>query len=271
MKLLRIVFLVCISCNLFSQQINHGQHPQGDSAKAAKNAHPDSGDVAVQKVIQASDTGEIPEGVIYVRKPHINPFIKVDYKLFLSRVMLAPVEVPVGDGIMPEIDTVPIYDSAYYKRAFYVKNTDKNYPVKSEFYAKYFAENLHYQYSSADTPRVDTLTIGMEILSNGKVKYITPYTELAGNMPKEMLDQLTHLSMGITSWGTGGGYQTKKKFLKPIQRIPENYYCEIYVIVSSYPLTQEQKNTGMAYSPFDYPLNSPTMDEEQKASLKKNH
>jgi hypothetical protein len=114
------------------------------------------------------------------------------------------------------------------------------------------------------------LVVGMEILIDGKIKFVTPYTESAGNMPQEVVDQLAKLSDGITNWGTGGGYQTKKKLFKPIQRTQENYYCEIYIIVSSYPLTVEQKNTGMAYSPFDYPLNTPTVDDEQKASLKKN-
>jgi hypothetical protein len=48
----------------------------------------------------------------------------------------------------------------------------------------------------------------------------------------------------------------------------ESYYCEVFVIVSSYPLTQEQKITR--YAAFDYPLNSPPVDGQQKASMEKN-
>src|SRR3954466_432504 len=126
MKLLRISFLLIFSCNLFAQQAKRSPavNQTTDSLSSANKVNRDSTLLAFNNPVADTDTfsAEIPEGVIYVRKPHINPYVKVDYKLFLSRVSMMTVDVPVGEGIMPEQTQVPVYDTLAYQRAFYVKN-----------------------------------------------------------------------------------------------------------------------------------------------------
>jgi hypothetical protein len=90
-------------------------------------------------------------------------------------------------------------------------------------------------------------------------------------MPDQVVNELTRASQLLTGlvWGERGGYyQGRKKMFRPATLVLESYYCEVFVIVSSYPLTQEQKIAH--YAAFDYPLNSPPTDEQQKASKEKN-
>lgn len=230
-----------------------------------------SAELMAQPFNAGSDSVEIPQGVIYVRKPHIRPFVKVDYKLYLCRVDPNGLrrEIPVTDrntGFTDiQIETVPLFDSA-----FYSKKLERTYPQKSYLFSKYFVENLKYQYQASDTPRVDTMVIGMWIDKSGKIKRAMPDTEYTGNMPRKLVTELAGVSMRMTDWGEKGGYKTKKKFLRPSQLVIENYYCEFFVIVSSYPVTNEQKKSGTAYALFDYPLNSPPTDEQQRQSMEKN-
>lgn len=226
------------------------------------------GGVSFAQVISAApDSVEIPQGIIFVQKPHITPFVKVDYKLFLSRVRMQEVLVPVNNGIenYVERDNRPVFDSSIYP-----KSLERVYPKKNPVFSKYFVENLDYQYQASDTPRVDTMVIGMWIDRFGKVKRVMPDTDYTGEMPRALVTELAAISWGINDWGEKGGYKTKKKLFRPSQLVIENYYCEAYVIVSSYPLTDEQKKTGTSYALFDYPLNSPAADAQQQASMDKN-
>jgi hypothetical protein len=272
MKLLRnILFfsVLLIAGNLTAQR---------SSSKTANNA--DSLQIPIKDIAKNNvetlplDTGavdgEIPQGVIYVRKPHITPFVKVDYKYFLSHVIENGYkrEVPVTDkntGFTDmQTEIIPIFDSAAYS-----KKLKRSYPVSANLLSKYYVENMKYQYQENDTPRVDTLFVGMWIDPRGKVKRVLLDTGFT-NMPSELKEQAALISYGISDWGTGGGYVTPKKFLRPGKLTFASYYCEMYVIVSSYPLTEEQKKTGNSYAPFDYPLNSPPVDKEQQLSVDAN-
>ncbi|HET6992852.1 MAG TPA: hypothetical protein VFJ43_16070 [Bacteroidia bacterium] len=229
--------------------------------KIAETIPPDTGAV----------DGEIPQGIIYVRKPHISPFIKVDYNLYLAHVNPrgSQREVPVTDkstGFTDiQIETIPTFDSTIYS-----KKLKREYPVSAHLLSKYYAENMKYEYQENDTPRVDTMVVGMWIDSRGKIKRVLIDTEFTSNMPHQLVDEIAEISYTISDWGTGGGYLTQKKFLKPSKLVLESYYCEAYIIVSSYPLTKEQKKTGTSYAPFDYPLNSPALDRQQKLSVDEN-
>lgn len=212
------------------------------------------------------DTVEIPQGVIYVRKPTIIPYVKVEYKYYLSHVNMVKVNVPANNGIegAVETDNVPMFDSSVYS-----KRLERVYPKKdAELLSKMFVEHLTYLYSPSDTPRVDTMVIGMWINTRGKVQRVMDDPEYTLRMPDKMVAELTRASKKVSTWGEPGGYYGRKKMFKKAPLILESYYCEVFVIVSTFPLTQEQKITR--YSAFDYPLNSPPTDEQQRASKERN-
>ncbi|MDQ3108670.1 MAG: hypothetical protein M3R17_02150 [Bacteroidota bacterium] len=212
------------------------------------------------------DTAEIPEGVIYVRKSAIIPYVKIEYKYYLSQVHTVEVLVPVDNGIDGNVERkrVPVFDSSHYS-----PKLERVYPKEHGLLlSKMFIENMTYRYNENDTPRVDTMVIGMWIDKKGGVKQVLDDPEYTLQMPDQMVKELTWASQSVKEWGAAGGYYEKKKFLRKAPLIFESYYCEVFVIVSSYPLTVEQKLTR--YAPFDYPLNSPPLDEQQKASGEKN-
>ena len=219
-------------------------------------------------VSSQNDTSEIPQGVIYVRKPTIIPYVKVEYNYYLSRVSMVKVNVPVNNGIegAVETDNVPVFDSFAYS-----PKIKRVYPKQKELLlSKMFVENLTYLYNANDTPRVDTIVIGLWIDRSGKIKRVMDDPEYTLKMPEQMVKELTRASQKLSgeTWGDKGGYYEKKKRFRPQALVIEHYYCEIFVIVSSYPLTEEQKITR--YSAWDYPLNSPPLDEQQRASKEKN-
>jgi hypothetical protein len=284
MKKAAILFLVCfISAGISAQRSYHGKKNdralQGDSVPAflAKN----TGDSATKKIpanLSASlsataivndtsdSTGEIPQGVIRVHKPDIKPYVKVEYKYYLSHVNMVKVDRPVDNGIMTDIqtDNVPQFDSNMYSQ-----NLKREYPKKApDLFSKMFYDNMKYRYNVSDTPRVDTMVIGMWIDTHGKVKRVLDDPEYTLKMPDEMVNELTRTGMTVTNWGQPGGFYPKKKLFRKAPLTFESYYVEVFVIVSSYPLTQEQKITQ--YAPFDYPLNSPPVDEQEKKSIEKN-
>jgi hypothetical protein len=215
--------------------------------------------------------GDIPQGIIYVKKPHLPVFVKVDYKLFLAHVNPrgAQIQVPVTDKQTGFTDIqmmpVPTYDTAVYS-----PKLKRVYPQKEELLSKYFAEGMKFEYQANDTPRVDTMIIGMWIDARGKVRFALPYDMSESKMPPEVIDQINAITATIGEWGAAGGYMTPKKLFKPSKLVLESYFCELHVIVSSVPLTTEQKKSGASYSPFDYPLNSPANDKEQERSLNEN-
>lgn len=271
MKSLRILFFLFLlfSCEVFAQRSRQGEKPlmlpMGDSLGTSLSLSADTTKPQLTSI--ASDTGELSVGIIYVRKPHIIPYVKVDYKLYLAHVKMVKVEVPVDNGLQGnvEIDNQPVFDSNAYS-----KKLKRDYPVASDPLSKYFVSNMQYQYQSNDTPRVDTMVIGFWIDTRGRIKRALPDTEYVGNMPSALVTELAKTSWTISNYGAAGGYYTPKKFLRPSKLTYESYYCEAYVIVSSYPLTVEQHENGTAYAPFDFPLNCPAIDPEQKKSLEKN-
>lgn len=221
-------------------------------------------------VSNAQDTlRDVTPGVIVVKKPKIVPYVKVNYKLYLSKVSTVEKEVPVNNGVTGYVEmdrNYPVYDSSYY-----MDNAAREYPKETKLFSKYFSESLLYNYQSSDTPRIDTLKIIMWVKSNGKVKRVDVATDTTGkNTSPELYKELTSISYGISEWGNGGGYYTPKRFLHPALFVGEDYCAEVYIIVSSMPLTEEQKITGKSYAPFDYPLNCPPADNEQQISMDKN-
>lgn len=239
------------------------------------------------------DTAEVIEGVIVVKKqtktsftdssggssmgnhlhaPRVNqpapvtPFVKVEYSLFLSSVKEVPI---IREANGQEFrDKVPVFDSLVYTR----QEVEPVYPQKASSLARYFSENISYKYKASDSLRSDTMIVGLWITSTGKIKWAEADTAFAYGMPKELKTELDRAANGLREWGwgKGGGFNTKRRFLRPSEFRAESFYCELYVIVSAQPLTVEQKTTKVHFAPFDIPLNSPPSDVEHRNSIEKN-
>ncbi|CAN5120715.1 hypothetical protein BH09BAC5_BH09BAC5_07980 [soil metagenome] len=230
----------------------------------AQQAMDSIGKVLAQN-ISSDSINEIPQGVIYVRKSNIIPYIKVEYKYYLSHVTTVKVNRPVENGVEGNVETdnVPVFDSAIYS-----KKLARAFPKENILLSKMFVENMNFRYNPVDTPRVDTMVIGFWINSRGKIQRVLDDPEYTLKMPEQMVNELTKTSQTVSEWGGAGGYYPKKKRFRKTPLILESYYCEVFVIVSSYPLTKEQRITS--YSAFDYPLNSPPINEQQKNSAEIN-
>ncbi|CAN5915176.1 hypothetical protein BH11BAC7_BH11BAC7_20300 [soil metagenome] len=234
-------------------------------ALPAQNSFNEIPDVVSIAKIPRDTSTEIPQGIIYVRKSTIIPYVKVEYKYYLSHVNMVRVNIPVDNGVEGNVETdnVPVFDSSVYS-----KRLVRAFPREKELLSKLFVENMMYRYNASDTPRVDTMVIGLWVNTRGKVQRVMDDPEYTLKMSDQLAKELTRTSQLITDWGDAGGYYGRKKLFKKAPLILESYYCEVFIIVSSYPLTQEQKITR--YAPFDYPLNSPPLDEQQKVSGEKN-
>ena len=218
-------------------------------------------------VLDTSD--EIRQGVIYVQKPNIIPYVKVEYKYYLSHVNMVQIDRPVDNGVPGNVEreSVPQFDSNMYSQKL-----QRVYPVKGEdpLLSKMFVDNLQYRYNVSDTPRVDTMVMGMWIDLHGKVKRVLDDPEYTLKMPEQMVKELTNAGQKVVNatWGSAGGYKEKKKLFRKQPLILESYYVEVFIIVSSYPVTQEQKISR--YASFDHPLNAPPIDEQEKKSAEQN-
>ncbi|HTL81571.1 MAG TPA: hypothetical protein VL651_07695 [Bacteroidia bacterium] len=203
----------------------------------------------------AQDTTEVPAGVIMVKKPVTTPFVKAEYSLFLSKVRWTD-EIVYYHGI-PETNRIPVYDSGYY-----LSPLERALPAKSINLGRYFALNLTYDYAVADTPRVDTLVLGLLLNEKGKIQYVDPDTEDAVHMNADLKAELSAIAMSLEDqdWGEPGGYYEPSHALRPKQFVPECYYCELTIIVSSMPLTPDQKSTRAVFPPRDLPLNTVPVD-----------
>lgn len=198
-----------------------------------------------------------PQGTIRVRKPKKQPFFKCEYYLTLCKVreVQVPVETPFGI----EMDKQPVFDSGYYR-----SNPERVFPLKQIHFARQLVDTIGYRYSFDDSTSVDTMVVQMWIGTNGKVKWVDADTVFTGAMPLELRSELYRYAVSVSDWGKGGGYKSPKQFMRKQKKLAENYYCKMYIIVSSAPLTAEQRHTGASYAPFDIPLNSPPQDEQQR-------
>ncbi|MBI3511375.1 MAG: hypothetical protein HY064_11980 [Bacteroidetes bacterium] len=208
---------------------------------------------------------EIPQGVIHIRKATCTPYVKVEYSLQLSKVAWGERSVNYNGDV--QLQRVPVYDSL-----FYGPDLKREYPRETTNISRYIGLNLAFSFPANDTPAVDTMYVDVWISKNGKIQYADPDTVNTGNMNNELVAELGALTVSLEGqqWGTAGGFDTPKQLMKPSEFVAENYCCRMAIIVSSMPLTTDQKNTRAVFSPFDIPLNCPASDEEQKAFLQRN-
>ncbi|HLG02615.1 MAG TPA: hypothetical protein VI731_03410 [Bacteroidia bacterium] len=211
----------------------------------------------------------IRTGTVHLSKPQIQPYVLVAYRLELARVKQAEVLIPVKYEDVPAVerDLQPVYDSVFYPATF-----ERVFPQKEVHFSRFFSENLVYTYSASDTPRVDTMRVGLWITPNGKIKFVAPDTTGDYTILVALEKELAYISerMRNAAYGRGGGYNTPGKLFRPSEFHKESYYCELFVIVSSTPLTIEQKNTGSHWAAFDMPLNSPPDDSQHAEFVKRN-
>ncbi len=205
----------------------------------------------------------VNQGVIKVRRNSVRPYFKCEYYLTLARVQQVQTPIIAPDG-STQMDMVPWFDSSFSQL------NERVYPLKSEHFSRKLWEQSNYKYSFDDSTSVDTMRVQLWIGKNGKIRWKNPDTTYNGDMPAELEAELYSSIMNMTEWGTGGGYMTPKKFLRKQKRMAENYYCVMYIIASSKPLTTEQKATDSHYAPFDLPLNSPPGDQQEKKFIEGN-
>lgn len=275
---LLFLFVFIFEGSAFAQRLKKDKFTQEDTvvtpfflAKAATDSVakqiPENLTASLSTAVSSDTSGEIPQGVIYVQKPNIIPYVKVEYKYYLAHVNMVKVERPVDNGVPGnvEVENVPQFDSNMYSQKL-----QRVYPAKggNPLLSKMFVENMQYRYNTSDTPRVDTMVMGMWINSRGKVQRVLDDPEYTLQMPEQMAEELTKAGQTVTEWGQPGGYYPKKKLFRKAPLTRESYYVEVFIIVSSYPLTSEQKITR--YAPFDYPLNAPPINEQEKKSAEQN-
>lgn len=220
--------------------------------------------VMQQENVQPPET--IPQGVIKVRKPQRHPYFKCEYYLTLTSVQ--EVEVLIPDYNIPGTyyrDKQPVFDSGY------SYSNERMYPHKSVLFSRLFAEKTEFTYSFDDSTSIDTMVVEMWITRSGKLKWKRIDTAYNESMPRRLETDLYRTMMDANEWGEGGGYKTPKKFMRKQKRMGSDYYCVLYVIASSMPLTNEQRSTGSSYAPFDIPLNSPPENAQQRSFLEGNH
>lgn len=203
------------------------------------------------------DTPALQQGVIKVRRPSVRPYIKCEYYLTLARVQEVEVLVPAANGLPGQMERtrVPVFDSSY------SQEFPRVYPQKLVHFSKTLVDAVEFAYPFGDTSSVDTMIVEMWIARNGKIRWKNVDTTLASSMPRQLELELYTAINGMSDWGQGGGYLTPKRFLRKQKRIAENYYCVMYVIASSKPLTNQQRVSGSRYALFDIPLNTPKNPE----------
>lgn len=217
---------------------------------------------AVTKPPQNDPPGTVKQGVIKVRKPAIRPYFKCEYYLTLASVSEQEVTIasptPEFPGELVRVK-MPIFDSMVYGKA----NT-RLFPEKRFHFSRKLVDDIQFAYGFGDTSSIDTMVVEMWIAKNGKIRWRNIDTTFGSTMPRELELELYQSVNGMTEWGEGGGYLTPKKFMRKQKRIAESYYCVMYIIASSKPITPQQKSTGVRYAPIDFPLNAPANEEPEE-------
>lgn len=214
-----------------------------------------------QDVAPKNDPVVKQQGVIKVRKPAVRPYFKCEYYLTLAHVQQVEVLVQAPSGIPGDMerDLVPVFDSSVYSAS-----NKRVFPTKMGNFSKMLVEQVQFTYSFDDSASIDTMVVEMWINKSGKIRWRNVDTTYGSTMPRQLELELYSVVNGMTDWGKGGGYMTPKKFFRKQKTIGESYYCVMYIIASSRPLTPQQKATGSRYAPVDIPLNAPPADEEQR-------
>jgi|GEM_PF-2668915 len=222
----------------------------------------------------AQDTSDVVSGTIRVQRTPAAPYYKVEY--YMRRVA-DPAKVQRRRAKDPVIDSASADVSAFAASGDRVKSKDPGrdtlslekgatlvHPSTTTLFSKHFADEVAYYYSIADTPRVDTMRIGFWISTSGAVKGVYIRENENEKIPASIYDQVIGASLKLRKWGTPGGYWKRKRFLRKQEFVRDNYYCDMYVIIASFPMSVEQKKSKVRYAGKDVCLNPPKLPQNRK-------
>lgn len=199
----------------------------------------------------AEDTTEVPAGTIIVRKKPILPYVKVDYTLMASCV--TEIRQPDFNDSVAQWIAQPLFDTTCIPASL-----TRILPQKTLQLGRTYAQNIRYEYTAADSARMDTLYIAFWIDTKGNIRGAYLDEKENTTLPAEIYMQLKAITNTFRSWGDkGGGYMTKRKLLRKSEFRRQDYYCLVRVVVSAKPLTKEQVIAGKSSVPvMDYPFGS---------------
>ncbi len=196
----------------------------------------------------SADTTEVPAGTIIVRKKPILPYVKVDYTLMASCV--TEIRQPDFSDSGAQWIAQPLFDTNCIPASL-----TRILPQKTLQLGRTYAQNIRYEYTAADSARMDTLYIAFWIDTKGNIRGAYLDEKENTTLPAEIYMQLKAITNTFRTWGDkGGGYMTKRKLLRKSEFRRQDYYCLARVVVSAKPLTKEQVIAGKSAVPvMDYP------------------
>ncbi|MCA6364193.1 MAG: hypothetical protein IM638_14240 [Bacteroidetes bacterium] len=206
--------------------------------------------VAVAQPAQQTDTSAKATRTIVVRRKPLLPYVKVEYNMFA---------VCATESRQLSFDSTnngSWTNAALFDTACIPAGLERVLPQHRVQFGRTYAQNITYTYSPADSNRTDTMLVGFWIDRTGKIKNNYPDSPEATTMPPELYNQLVLISKSFQVYGDkGGGYFTRRKFLRPSEFRRSDYYCTVRIIVSARPLTPEQRIAGESAIPvMDYPI-----------------
>jgi hypothetical protein len=204
---------------------------------------------AAQPALPTDTTAKATRTIVVRRKPML-PYVKAEYNMFA---------VCVTDSRQPVFDSAGNGDwinIALFDTACVPAELSRVLPQHRVQFGRTYAQNITYTYTPADSNRTDTMLVGFWIDRTGKIKNYYPDSPEATTMPPELYNQLVLISKSFQLYGDkGGGYFTRRKFLRPSEFRRSEYYCTVRIIVSAKPLTPEQRIAGESAIPvMDYPI-----------------
>lgn len=229
---------------------------------------------------RAQDTA-ISMGTIIVAKQPIAPYYKVEYEM--RRIAdpsktVKKVRTPAIDSTSGDTAQFVSTDgsSEWTRRSGnpggdsleLEKGARLVFPKTNMLLSKHYADDVNFFYSRSDTPRVDTIRVGLWINKQGAVKRVYIRQSNAEETPKDLYDQVVGASLKLKKWGEAGGYWPRKRIFRKSVFVKDNFYCDMYIIVASYPMSAEQLKSGSRYMNIDRIRNLKATEAEPRKKKK---
>lgn len=194
----------------------------------------------------------VQQGTITVRKKAIPPFFRVQYSY-------SKIPREYRPGKLRFLERPRKYDEV---RPGQQEKYFLEYPRRTGSLSQLFAAAVQAVYEEADTPRTDTIRIRLT-LGKGKLCRIKAVEIRNGDRigKHAVTDETVAFAKNMlvnALWGSPGGYSHERK--KPVADrtfFAEEFYCDVLLIVASFPLTYRQRYEGMNYCLADEELTVP--------------
>ncbi|TND06482.1 MAG: hypothetical protein FD123_3520 [Bacteroidetes bacterium] len=209
-------------------------------------------------------------GVIRVTRKPISPYFKVEYTM--TR-MLDPVKAAKKNKNADSTAQPDNGDSGWkYERK---KSDDEDsltlergakvvFPTRITNISQHYMNEITYYYNFTDTPRVDTMHVGLWINTTGKIRQVYVREQEKETVPESLYDQVIGASLKLKKWDAYGGHWPRKRFLRKQKFVKDHFYCSMNVIIASFPMSLEQKTSGVRFTAKDVCLNEPPPPESRK-------